>query len=90
MPLLFETGYADLVDKSVVVIAPDAQRLARVAARDGVDEASIRARMAAQILPDEARRRADYAIENDGDLSHLRAAVRAVYENLANAPSPGV
>ena len=90
VPLLFETGYADLVDASVVVIAPDSERLARVRARDGVDEASVRARMAAQISPDEARRRADYTIENDGDLSHLRAAVRAVYENLTSVRSRDV
>ena len=90
VPLLFETGYADLVDRSIVVIAPDSERLARVQARDGVDEASVRARMAAQLLPEEARRRADYTIENDGDLSHLRTAVRAVYENLTIARSQDV
>jgi dephospho-CoA kinase len=90
VPLLFETGYADLVDRSIVVIAPDSERLARVQARDGVDEASVRARMAAQLLPEEARRRADYTIENDGDLSHLRTAVRAVYENLTSARSQDV
>jgi len=90
VPLLFETGYADLVDKSVVVIAPDSERLARVRARDGVDETSVRARMAAQLSPLEARRRADYTIENDGDLSHLRSAVGAVYENLTSARPKGV
>ncbi|MGR4065784.1 MAG: dephospho-CoA kinase [Vulcanimicrobiaceae bacterium] len=90
VPLLFETGYADLVDKTVVVIAPDRERLARVMTRDRIDEAAVRARMAAQISPGEARRRADYAIENDGDLAHLRAAVKGVYENLMMERSPGV
>ncbi len=82
VPLLFETGYVELVDASVVVIAPDDQRIARVVARDHTDEAHVRARMAAQIDPEEARTRADYAIENDGNLDHLREQTRAVYDAL--------
>jgi dephospho-CoA kinase len=38
--------------------------------------------MAAQIAPDEARARATYVIENDGDLSHLRERTRAVFDRL--------
>ena len=83
VPLLFETGYADLVDTSIVVIAPDDARVARVLARDGIQEADIRARMAAQIAPEEARKRADYVIENDGDLDHLRARVREAFNAIA-------
>jgi dephospho-CoA kinase len=82
VPLLFETGYGDIVDKSVLVVAPDAQRIARIAARDRIGEAQIRARMAAQIAPGEARRRANFVIENDGDLAHLRKQVRAVFNAL--------
>jgi len=82
VPLLFETGYADLVDRTVVVVAPDEERIARVIARDGGTEAGIRARMAAQIDPAQARERADFVIENDGDLVHLRARVQAVYNAL--------
>lgn len=38
--------------------------------------------MLSQIDPEEARRRATYVIENDGDLAHLRERTRAVYEAL--------
>jgi dephospho-CoA kinase len=82
VPLLFETGYNEVVGKSIVVIAPDADRIARVIARDHIDEAHVRARMAAQIAPEEAHRLADYVIENDGDLTHLRERVRDVYDRL--------
>jgi len=82
VPLLFETGYVELVDRSVVVVAPDDERIARVIARDHTDEAHVRARMAAQMDPQEARTRADYAIENDGNLEHLRERTRAVYDAL--------
>jgi dephospho-CoA kinase len=82
VPLLFETGYDRLVDKSVLVIAPLEQRIARVVERDRIDEARVRTRMATQIAPEEARRRADFVIENDGDLDHLRMQTRAIFEAL--------
>jgi dephospho-CoA kinase len=83
VPLLFETGYDSLVDKSVLVVAPLEQRVARVVERDRIDEARVRARMAAQIAPEEAYPRADFVIENHGDLDHLRDRTRAVYEALS-------
>jgi dephospho-CoA kinase len=82
VPLLFETGYDRLVDKSVVVVAPLEARIARVVERDRIDEARVRVRMAAQVDPDQARRRADFVIENDGNLDHLRERTRAVFEAL--------
>ncbi|MGB8966487.1 MAG: dephospho-CoA kinase [Candidatus Cybelea sp.] len=82
VPLLFETGYDQLVDKSVLVIAPLEQRIARVVERDGLDEARVRARMAAQIAPEQVRPRADFVIENDGNLERLRDRTRAIYEAL--------
>lgn len=83
VPLLFETGYVNLVDKSIVVIAPDADRIERVIARDHTDEAHVRARMATQIDPEQARARADFVIENDGDLEHLRERTKAIYDALS-------
>jgi dephospho-CoA kinase len=82
VPLLFETGYDRLVDKTIVVIAPEADRIARVTQRDRVDEAHVRARMSAQIDPEAARARADFVIENDGNLAHLRERTRVLYDRL--------
>jgi dephospho-CoA kinase len=39
--------------------------------------------MAMQVDPKEARARADYVIENDGDVAHLREQTVAVYDALA-------
>lgn len=83
VPLLFETGYDGVVQKSIVVVAPLDQRIRRVQHRDNIEESKIRARIAAQIDPAEARKRADYVIENDGDLTHLRDRTRAVLDQLA-------
>jgi dephospho-CoA kinase len=82
VPLLFETGYDRLVDKSAVVVAPLEARIARVVQRDRSDEGRVRARMDAQLDPDVARRRADFVIENDGDLNHLRERTRAVFDAI--------
>ena len=83
VPLLFESGYIDMVQKSVVVIAPVEQRIARVVERDHTDAEHVVARMKTQIDPEEARARADYVIDNDGDVTHLRERTRAVYDALA-------
>jgi dephospho-CoA kinase len=83
VPLLFETGYDRLVAKSVLVVAPLEQRIARIVERDRTDEARVRARMATQIAPEAARERADFIIENDGDLEHLRERTSSIYEQLS-------
>jgi len=84
VPLLFETGYDRLVDKSVLVVAPLELRIARVVERDKLDERRVRARMAAQMEPERARRAADFVIENDGNLERLGSRAVVVYEALAS------
>lgn len=82
VPLLFETGYDALVDKSVLVVAPLERRVARIVERDRIDEARVRARVAAQIDPAFARERADYAIENDDGIDRLRHRTREIFDSL--------
>jgi dephospho-CoA kinase len=82
VPLLFETGYDALVDRSVLVAAPLERRIERIVQRDRIDEARVRARVAAQIDPISARERADYVVDNDGDLEQLRERAAQVYRAL--------
>jgi dephospho-CoA kinase len=70
--LLFEAGGDAHVDVTAAVVAPDADRVARVAERDDVAPEQVRARMEHQLPQDELRRRADHVIENDGSLGDLR------------------
>jgi dephospho-CoA kinase len=84
VPLLFEGEYWRTCDATVVVIAPDETRIARVMERDGLDRATVLDRMRAQIDPAEARRRATYAIDNDSDVTALRARANAVYDKLTS------
>lgn len=80
--LLVETGGAEVVDLVVVVDAAVETRLTRAAARDGVDEAAIEARMRHQTDPAVLRAEADVVVDNDGDLAALWAAADALAEDL--------
>ncbi len=73
-PLLFESGLHADCDKTVVVIADRAARLARICKRDGISEAAASDRMARQ--PEEFfyTSRANRVIRNDGDIAALQSA----------------
>ena len=83
--LIYETDADRVLDVVAVVDAPLETRIARVMARDGVPREAVLARMRHQMPAEELRRRADFVIENDGDLSHLRAQVEALYRTLTAA-----
>lgn len=82
VPLLFEGDYGRRCDATVAVIAPLEVRIARVMTRDGLSRTDVERRIAAQIDPAEARARASYVVENDGDLAVLDARADAVYDAL--------
>jgi dephospho-CoA kinase len=80
--LLVENGSYKMMQALVVVAAHEATQLARVATRDGLDEAAARARMAAQMPLEKKIAVADYVIWNDGDLAALEARTREVHGAL--------
>ena len=84
--LLVEKNRYRELDGLVVVDAPEAVRIARVAARDGVTAEQVRARMAAQAPMAEQRRVADVILDNDGDLAALQSKVEALLETLGVTP----
>jgi dephospho-CoA kinase len=80
--LIYESGADRVLDFVAVVDAPLETRIGRVMARDGVPREAVLARMQHQMPADELRRRADFVIENDGDLDRLRAQVAELYQKL--------
>ncbi len=62
--ILFESGFDELVDKTVVVLAPTPLRVERAMKRDGANREQIEARMKAQMSDDELVARSDFAIVN--------------------------
>jgi len=67
--ILFEAGFENTVDVTIMVYAPEDLRIERAMKRDGASEMQIRARIAAQMNDEEKSRRADYIIYNDGRMS---------------------
>jgi dephospho-CoA kinase len=82
VPLLFEGDYWRTCAVNVLVVAPAAARIARVAARDGLTPAEVEARIAAQIDPLRAAALADFVIENDADIAALEVRACTVYDAL--------
>lgn len=75
---LLEAATEGRCDRVVVVVAPEEERVRRWSDKGG-DPDDARRRMTAQISPDEARRRADDVIVNDGTLAELARKVEALY-----------
>ncbi len=80
VPLLFEAGYHELVQRTLVVDCAEATQVARAMQRSGLAEQEIRDIMAQQILRAERLRRADDIIQNDGDLQSLRQQVERSHQ----------
>ena len=75
---LLEAATEGRYDRVVVVVAPEEERIRRWTGKGG-DSDDARRRMSAQISPDDARRRADDVIVNDGSLADLARKVEALY-----------
>ncbi|MER8884219.1 dephospho-CoA kinase [Mesorhizobium sp. M0816] len=91
IPLLFETGGRDRVDKVVVVTAPPKVQRARVLARPGMNEEKLASILARQVPDAEKRRRADFVIDTGQGFDAARAAVKAIIAELVvdKAARPG-
>ena len=64
--ILFESGASRLVDKTVVVTAPQEVRIQRVMQRDGITREKALQWIARQWPQEEVKARADFEIVNDG------------------------
>ncbi len=74
--ILFEGGFHDKMNFSVLVAAPEAQRVARVVKRNGVSEQSVRKRMKSQWPEAKKRELADFCLENDNQHLILPEIIR--------------
>ncbi|MBO3758275.1 dephospho-CoA kinase [Ciceribacter sp. L1K22] len=84
IPLLFETGANQRVDKVVVVTCdPETQRH-RVMARPGMTEEKLRMILSRQMPDEEKRRRADYVIDTGRGMADAKEQVRTVIDGLRN------
>jgi dephospho-CoA kinase len=78
IPLLYETGRADLVEAVIVVWVDRVTQLRRLIERAGLTANEAAQRLAAQMSLDEKRARADYVIDNTGSLDTTRQQVQEI------------
>lgn len=80
LPLLFESNFTDLIDKSVVIDADDEVRIERIKRRDGRTEEQIRQIMKHQIDRITRLQKADDVLYNNGDIDSLRDSVTHLHQ----------
>ena len=92
--ILYESGAFRLVDKTIVVTAPEDVRIQRVMQRDNISREKVLEWMQRQLPQEEVRHRADYEIVNDGKADievQLNKILRTMKETiLAIAGKPGL
>jgi dephospho-CoA kinase len=84
IPLLFETGGRDRVDKVVVVSAAPGIQRERVLARPGMTVEKFEAILARQMPDAEKRRLADFVVETGQGFDVARGQVRKIVAALTN------
>ncbi|MDQ7827692.1 MAG: dephospho-CoA kinase [Armatimonadota bacterium] len=84
LPLLLDTAprQAYPLEGVIVVVADEGTQVARLRARDGLDEAAARQRLAAQRPVREKAAEADWVIDNSGSLEETRRQVEALWRRL--------
>ena len=85
IPLLFETGGRDRVDKVLVVTASPGIQRRRVLERPGMTREKLDSILAKQMPDAEKRRRADYIIDTGEGMEAARAAVASIISDLRAA-----
>ncbi len=85
IPLLFEKGGWDQVDKIAVESAPPEIQRARVLGRPGMTAAKFDRISSLQMPDEEKRARADFVISTAQDLDRTRDSVRSIIACLAGA-----
>ena len=80
--VLLEAGWGDMTDEIWVTVAEPDVAVARLAERNGLDEAAARARIDSQLSNAERVAAAGVVIENNGTREELGARVRAAWDAL--------
>ena len=82
VPIYFESGAAEIFDKTVAVVAPLDERIERLTAFRAMTKDDALARIKAQVDDYEYLKVADKVIENDSSLEVLEAKTEECFEDL--------
>lgn len=82
VPLLVEAGLAGNYDLTVLVDTPAEVRMQRLTELRGMDPEDAKKRIAAQATDEQRRAVCDVALDNSGDIEHLRAQFEQMWERF--------
>jgi dephospho-CoA kinase len=82
VPLLFEAGLDSAYDKVIVVEADLSDQVQRLSARDGRSAAEIEGILKAQLPLKDKVKKADFVVDNRGDLNHAWQQVKIILGEL--------
>ena len=82
VPLLYEVGKEHQFDGVIVVWVPEALQRKRLQDRDQLSEEQIIDRLKSQLPLESKRERADFVIDNSGEISETRKQVTSLIERL--------
>lgn len=85
VPLFFESGSENLVDKTLVVTLSEEKRKTRLMERDGLSQQQINDRLAYQMPQNEKEKRADFVIDNNGTPDETLEQTRGILNKLGIA-----
>ncbi len=83
IPLLFETGGEERVDRVVVVSAPLAKQRERVLTRPGMSEEKLNHILARQLPDGEKRARAGYVVDTGGSIAQTHGEIDKIIDSLS-------
>ena len=81
--IIYESGIYRLVDRVIVVTAPEELRIQRVMARDEISREKVLEWMSRQLPQEEVRQRADFEIVNDGQ-SDIDTQLEEIIKEITN------
>jgi len=84
IPLLFETGFRDLINRILVVRSDEKIRIERVKQRDNRDMDEIRSIISSQVTDERRISEADDIIENNNDFKELESQVQQLHKKYTN------
>lgn len=87
VPLLVESGRDDMAGLLVVDVDPDLA-VERLIAHRGFSEADARSRIARQASREQRLARADFVVDNSGDLAALQEQIEAAWQWIESLPNP--
>lgn len=82
IPLLFESGLENMFHEILVVYVPREVQIARLMERNGFSIEQAEARLNAQMDIEAKRNKADYIIDNSGELAHTEQQVAVLWDRL--------